>query len=98
MVGTNPELQAKYAALPHHIEEEKIKEAHLEKLVKQLKATGDPKGLLERVKASRQHAVQVWGQYLADKAGLEKEMVLASLPSWWSRWVLTFWAMAQHTK
>lgn len=94
-MGTNPELQAKYAALLHHIEEEKIKEAHLEKLVKQLKATGDPKGLLERVKASRQHAVQVWGQYLA---GLEKRWSWHSLPSWWSRWVLTFWAMAQHTK
>jgi len=77
VVGTNPELQAKYAALLHHIEEEKTNEAHLEKLVKQLKATGDPKGLLERVKASRQHAVQVWGQSLADKAALEKEMALA---------------------
>jgi uncharacterized protein (DUF342 family) len=77
VVGTNPELQAKYAALLHHIEEEKIKEANLEKLIKQLKATGDPKGMLERVKVSRQHAVQMWGQSLAEKAALEKEMELA---------------------
>jgi uncharacterized protein (DUF342 family) len=77
VMGTNSELQAKYAALLQHIEEEKTNEANLEKLVKQLKATGDPKGLLERVKVSRQRAVQVWGQFLADKAALETEMALA---------------------
>ena len=77
VVGTNPELQAKYAALLHRIEEERAKEANLEKLVKQLKSAGDPKGMLERVKVSRQHAVQVWGQSLAEKVALEKEMELA---------------------
>jgi len=77
VVGTNPELEARYAALLHRIEEEKAVEANLDKLVKQLKAIGDPKHMLDRVKASRQHAVQVWGQSLAQKQELEKEMALA---------------------
>jgi len=77
VVGANPELDAKYAALLKRIEEDKSTEANLEKLIKQLKATGDPKHLLDRVKASRQHAVQVWGQDLAEKLALEQEMALA---------------------
>ena len=74
VVGANPELEAKYAALLQRIEEDKANEANLDKLMKQLKATGDPKHLLDRVKASRQRAVQVWGQDLADKRVLENEM------------------------
>lgn len=77
VVGANPELDARYAALLKRIEEEKATEANLEKLMKQLKATGDPKHLMDRVKASRQHTVQEWGQDLAKKLELEKEMALA---------------------
>lgn len=77
VVGANPELDAKYAALLKRIEDDKSKEANLEKLIKQLRATGDPKHLLDRVKVSRQHAVQVWGQDLAEKLVLENEMALA---------------------
>jgi len=77
VVGTNPELEARYAALLARIESEKAVEANLDKLVKQLKAIGDPKHLLERVKASRQHAVQVWGASLAEKQTLEHELELA---------------------
>ena len=77
VVGSNPELEARYAALLHRIDEEKASEANLDKLIKQLKAIGDPKHVLDRVKASRQHAVQVWGQSLAEKMALEKEMALA---------------------
>ncbi len=77
VVGTNPGLEAKLAALLHRIEEEKATEANLEKLVKQLTHSGDPRHMLERVKASRQHAVQVWGQSLAEKVELDKEMALA---------------------
>ena len=77
VVGTNPELEAKYAALLTRIESEKTVEANLDKLVKQLKATGDPKHLLDRVNASRQHAIQVWGASLAEKQAMEKELELA---------------------
>lgn len=77
VVGSNPELDARYAALLKRIEEEKVTEANLEKLMKQLKATGDPKHLMDRVKTSRQHAVQEWGQDLAKKLEMEKEMALA---------------------
>jgi len=77
VVGANPELDAKYAALLKRIEEDKSTEANLEKLMKQLKATGDPKHLLDRVKASRQNAIKVWGEALAEKLALEEEMALA---------------------
>ena len=77
VVGTNPELEARYAALLARIESEKTVEANLDKLVKQLKAIGDPKHMLDRVKASRQHAVQVWGKSLAEKQTIEHELELA---------------------
>jgi len=74
IVGEHPELDAKYAELEHRIEEEKAKEENLAKIIKQIKATGDPKGMLGRVKASRQHAMQVWGQSLAEEAALKREL------------------------
>jgi len=77
VIGTNPELEARYAALLTRIESERAVEANLDKLIKQLKAIGDPKHMLDRVKASRQHAVQVWGQSLAEKQTLEHELALA---------------------
>jgi uncharacterized protein len=77
VVGTNPELEARYAALLARIESEKAVEANLDKLTKQLKAIGDPKHMLERVKTSRQHAVQIWGASLAEKQTLEHELELA---------------------
>ena len=58
----------------HHIDEEKASEANLDKLARQLKSTGDPKHLLQRVNASRQHVVEEWGKSLAEKAEIEKEI------------------------
>lgn len=75
-LGVNAELEASYAALQRRIEQEQATEANLEKLVKQLTAAGDPKGLLDRVKASRQHAVQVWGQSLVERGELEQQLAL----------------------
>ncbi|TXT41105.1 MAG: hypothetical protein FD135_564 [Comamonadaceae bacterium] len=77
IVGTNSELEARYTALLARIESEKAEEANLDKLIKQLKAIGDPKHMLDRVKASRQHAVQVWGQSLTEKQTLEHELELS---------------------
>ncbi len=78
VLGANPELEAKYQALQERIAKEKLNEENLEKLVKQLTAAGDPKGLLERVKASRAHAVQVWGQSLIEQGELEKQIARGS--------------------
>lgn len=75
-LGANPELEAKYQALQERIAKEKSIEENLERLLKQLTAAGDPKGLLARVKASRAHAVQVWGQSLIEQAELEKQIAL----------------------
>jgi uncharacterized protein (DUF342 family) len=77
IIGSNPELEAKYAALLTRIESEKATEANLDKLIKQLKAVSDPKHMLGRVTESRQHAVQVWGASLAEKQTLEHDMALA---------------------
>ncbi len=77
VLGDNPDLTAKYAALLRRIEVEKTSEATLNKLIKQLTSTGDPKGLLGRVKASRQHVLQVWGQMLIEEVELKKELAVA---------------------
>src|SRR5450830_1784681 len=75
-MGSNPALQATYEDLQQRIDHEKVNEEHLEKLVKQLTAAGDPKGMLERVKASRQHSMQVWGQLLIERGELEQQLAL----------------------
>ncbi|MBK7049599.1 MAG: DUF342 domain-containing protein [Rhodoferax sp.] len=77
VMGANSELLEKYEALQKRIEEEKAVEENFEKIIKQLTAVGDPKGLLERVKASKQHALQVWGQSLVERSELDKEIELA---------------------
>ncbi len=77
VLGANAELEARYAALQLRIDQEEATEAKLGKLVKQLTAAGDPKGLLERVKAARQHAGQVWGEALVERGELEQQLALA---------------------
>lgn len=78
VLGANAELRAKYEALQKRIQQEKDNEEALDKLVKQVTASGDPKGMLPRIKASRQHAVQVWGQSLVERDALDKEIALAA--------------------
>ncbi len=75
-VGANAELEAQMQALQLRLETEKTQEENLAKLVKQLTAAGDPKGLLERVKASWQQAVKVWSKSLAERTELEKQWAL----------------------
>lgn len=77
ILGCNPALEAKYLALQQRIEKEKLTEENLHRLVKQLTAAGDPKGMLERVKASRQNAVRVWGQSLLECKELDEQIALA---------------------
>jgi len=77
VLGVNHKLEAQHAALLERIAKEKESEDKLGKLIKQLTATGDPKGMLERVKESRQHAMAVWGKSLAEQAELEAQMALA---------------------
>ncbi len=77
VMGVNAELTARYAALEQRLEQEKANEEALEKLIKQVVAAKDPKGMLPRIQASRQHAMQVWGQSLAEKSALEQEIARA---------------------
>jgi len=73
-LGVNPDLDAKLADVMQHIDSEKASEAGLDKLARQLKSTGDPQHLLDKVNASRQHVVQEWGKSLEEKADIEKEI------------------------
>lgn len=73
-LGENPELTERFTSLLKQIAKEKESESHLDKLFKQVVAAGDPRGMLPRIKASRQHAIQVWGQLLAKRKAMEEEM------------------------
>ncbi len=75
-VGANPELELQLQELSLRLEKEKAVEENLEKLIKQIGATGDPKGILERVKATWRQALQVWSQSLAEYHELEAQLAL----------------------
>ncbi len=76
-VGSNAALEAEVKALGMRLEKEKLAEENLEKILKQLGANGDPKGLLERVKASWRQAVHAWSQSLAERSALEAKLAVA---------------------
>ncbi len=76
-LGANTALDAKLAETIEQIEAAESGDAKLEKLVKHLTAIGDPKHLLDKVKASRQHALKQWGKLLAEKADIENEITKA---------------------
>jgi uncharacterized protein (DUF342 family) len=76
-LGVNPVLEAKYKDLLERVEKQRADEANLEKLIKHLSsAQGDKGGMLERVKASWQQAVQAWAKLLPEKESLEDQLAL----------------------
>lgn len=75
-LGANAELEAQIQALAVRLEKERATEENLQKLSKHLSATGDPKGMLDRVKASWQQAVQTWSKSLAEHRDLQEQMAL----------------------
>jgi len=77
-VAANPELELQLQTLGLRLEKEKATEENLEKLMKHLAATGDPKGMLERVKSSWRQAVQVWSKSLAERVELERQLALTA--------------------
>jgi uncharacterized protein len=74
VVGANAELMQQLTTLNLRMEQEKEAEEKLQKLVKQLTAVGDPKGMLDRVKASWQQALQVWSKSLVEQVALEAKI------------------------
>lgn len=74
VLGANPELDAKYAALEECLAKQKQAEESLDQLEKQMTAAGDPTGMLPRIKQSRQHALQEWGKLLAERKELEAQI------------------------
>jgi uncharacterized protein (DUF342 family) len=75
-VGANPELEQQFQALQERLNKEKANEENLQKLVQHLTKAGDPKGMLERVRTSWRQALQVWGNLLAERTELEKQLAL----------------------
>lgn len=75
-LGTNAKLEAQMQALDERLQKEKATEENLQKLGKHLAATGDPKGMLERVKATWRQAVQAWSKSLAERHDLEQQMTV----------------------
>ena len=75
-LGVNPVLEAQYQNLLQRIEKQRAEEANLEKLIKHLSTQGDKGGMLERVKASWQQAVQAWAKLLPEKEALEDQLAL----------------------
>lgn len=73
-VGVNAELQQQLEELTARLEKEKTTEENLQKLVKHLGSAGDPKGMLERVKASWQQAVKIMAQSMEALRELEEQM------------------------
>lgn len=66
-VGVNPELELRYKTLAARMEQEKENETKLDKLVQQLTALGDPKGMLPKVRAAWQMAIKQWGASLVER-------------------------------
>jgi uncharacterized protein (DUF342 family) len=77
LMGANPELDARHEALQQRIDKEKAAEANLQKLVNMLTSAGDPKGMLERVRTSREHALGVWAKSLVERDELDQQRALA---------------------
>lgn len=76
MVGFNPELEKRAEELTARLATEKANEEKLQKLVTHLRASGDPKHMLEKVVSSWREAVQVWGKSMVKRFELDKEMAL----------------------
>ncbi|MDP2370290.1 DUF342 domain-containing protein [Rhodoferax sp.] len=76
VLGCNPELDARRHALQERIEKEDAAHSSLHKLVTHLTTFGDPKGLLERAKMSRQHAATVYAQSLVERDELDRQIAL----------------------
>ena len=76
LLGVNPVLEAQYQELLHTIEKQRASEQDLEKLIKHLTKQGDKAGMLERVKASWQQALQGWAALLPERDELERQLAL----------------------
>lgn len=75
-VGINPALVARYQALDKHIEHEHEEADKLEKIVHHLESHGDPRHVLEKVKAAWQAELREWGHLLEEKAEFDHQIAL----------------------
>lgn len=75
-VGVNPVLLARYQALNKDIEHEHLEADKLEKVVHHLEQHGDPRHLLDKVRAAWQQDLKAWGRLLAERVELDHQVAL----------------------
>lgn len=75
-VGVNPELEARHLALEAQIKKQDAELDNLSKVLTHLKQQGDPKGLLERARASWRHATQELARLVQERAELQERLAL----------------------
>lgn len=75
-VGVNPALEARQQELVQNIEHEKVEADKLEKLLHHLTQHGDPRQMLEKVRAAWQHRLKDWGHLLEEKVEVDRELAL----------------------
>lgn len=78
LLGVNPVLEAQYQDLLKRIEQVRIEEDNLGKLVKHLGKPGSQPELLERAKSSWQKALRTWGELMPQREELEKQLALVA--------------------
>ena len=78
LLGVNPALESQYQELLKRIEQVRIEEDNLGKLVKHLGKPGSQPELLERAKSSWQKALRTWGELMPQREDLEKQLALVA--------------------
>jgi uncharacterized protein (DUF342 family) len=76
-VGVNAAMLARYEALDKDIVHKHEEADKLEKLIQQLQRQGDPKSLLDKVRAAWQQALKAWARHLEERAELDHEVARA---------------------
>lgn len=77
VLGANPELEARRSDLLVQLENEKTAQESLLKLIAHLTATGDPKGMLVRARASLENAQTVHAKSQSELEGVEQQLALS---------------------
>jgi uncharacterized protein (DUF342 family) len=77
VLGANHALEARYRDLLARLEKEHAAQESLRKLIAQLTASGDPRGVLGRAQASLDHAGSVHAQTQAERDEVEQQLALS---------------------
>ncbi|AVO41883.1 DUF342 domain-containing protein [Simplicispira suum] len=77
VLGANPVLEARYRDLLARLEQERVAQESLRKLIAQLTASGDPRSMLGRAQASLDHACSTHAQTQLQRDEVEQQLALS---------------------